>query len=253
MKKNFPRWVWVVLAVMLVLAAVYGFGFSPRKAGEATLDILAYAESDAMTIIDDGNALTFCPLFSTETKALIFYPGARVDYRAYTPLMYQIAQSGVPVVVVKMPLNFAVLAPNKADEFIEGTGFLCANEISEWYLGGHSLGGAMASQYAADHLDTVTGLVLWGSYPPENVALMRSQLKVLSIYGSLDLVSSMQEVTESRTQFPITAKFYGISGANHAQFGDYGLQPGDGEALIDPSEQWRIVTDLTLSFLFGME
>ena len=252
MKKiKIPRWSWIILTVA-VLIFVYFFIFSPVNAGEASLEILEYAENDVMKIIDDGETLTFCPYIPTQSKAMVFYPGARVDYHAYTPLMYQIAQAGIPVVVMKMPLNYAVLAPNSADEIIDSAYFPCENEISEWYVAGHSLGGAMAAQYAADNLDTVTGLILWGSYPGGNIDVVRSELEVLSIYGSKDMLSKMDEITASRSQFPVTATYYGISGANHAQFGDYGPQLGDGEALIEAPEQWRIVSELTLSFLLSI-
>lgn len=251
-KTKVPRWIWIPLAVVTVLVLVYFFVFSPIKAGEASVEILDYSDNDAMTIIDNGETLIFCPYLPSETKAMIFYPGARVDYHAYTPLMYQIAQAGIPVVVMKMPLNYAIFAPNSADEIIDSAYFPCENEISEWYLAGHSLGGAMAAQYAAENLDKVTGLILWAGYPAGNIDVTRSQLEVLSIYGSKDMLTKMDEVTASREQFPITATYYGISGANHAQFGDYGPQRGDGEALIEAPEQWRIVSDLTLSFLLSI-
>ena len=252
MKKiNVPLWAWLPEVVLVVLGLVYFSFFSPFKAREASMEILDYAENDAMMIIDDGDTLTFCPLFATETKGLIFYTGARVDYHAYTPIMYQIAQAGVPVVVVKMPLNLALFAPNKADQIIDSAYFPCENEITEWYIGGHSMGGFVAAQYASENLDTVKGLILWGSYPAESVDLSHSQLDVVSIFGSNDMVSDLEEIQNSRQQFPANARFYGISGANHAQFGDYGEQRGDGEALIAPSEQWRLVTDLTLQSMYS--
>jgi dienelactone hydrolase len=244
--------IWIGLGILLiVLVILLVIAFQPQKPEEASLEILALTENDALSVIDDNNTLTFCPLFATESKAIIFYPGGKVDYRAYTPTMYQIAQAGVPVVVVKMPLNMAFFGINRADDIIDAPVFICGNAITEWYVGGHSLGGAMAAQYASQNLDKVTGLILWGSYPGGSVDLTDSNLHVLSIFGSADLVSSYEEVDASREQLPLSAQFFGISGANHAQFGDYGLQSGDGEALISPSEQWRLVTDLTLQFMYS--
>lgn len=241
---------WIALGVVGALLLAIGIWLLPMRAGEASREILDYTQMDVMTVVDDGHSLTFCPLYPTETKAIIFYPGAKVDYHAYTPIMYQIAQAGVPVVVMKMPLNLAFFDPNAADDIIDAPYFICQNEISEWYVGGHSLGGAMAAQYAAENPDKITGLILWGSYPGSNLDLTNSSLRVLSIYGSADGLTSLAEIEESRSRVPLTSKFYGISGANHAQFGDYGVQSGDGEALIDPSQQWVLITDLTLSFLY---
>ena len=44
-------------------------------------------------------------------------------------------------------------------------------EIRHWYIAGHSIGGAMASQFASSHPDQAGGLILLGAhlfrgYPP---------------------------------------------------------------------------------------
>lgn len=247
MRKKQVRWWWIVLAIVLMLSAALVVWIQPMTAGESTLEILRAEPVEGMTITDDGSILTFCPLEPTTAQAVIFYPGARVDYRAYTPTLSQITQAGVPVVVMRMPLNFAFLALNRADEIINEGAFVCENEITDWYLGGHSLGGAMAAQYAADHQDEVTGLILWGSYPGSNLDLTDASLRVLSIYGSED--GGVEEIRSSQSRLPLDAVVHEISGGNHAQFGDYGIQAGDGEAVISPTEQWDIVAEQTLSFL----
>lgn len=48
--------------------------------------------------------------------ALIFYPGAKVEYTAYVPMFYTLAQQGVDCFVVKMPGNLAAFGMNKAEE-----------------------------------------------------------------------------------------------------------------------------------------
>jgi len=246
MKKKRIGW-WIALAILLMLTAALVIWIQPMTAGETTQAILNDAQQEGFSITDDGSILTFCPLEPTATQAVIFYPGARVDYRAYTPILSQITRAGVPVVVMKMPLNFAFLDLDRADEIIHEDAFLCENDVTDWYVGGHSLGGAMAAQYAADHQDQVTGLILWGSYPGSNLDLTDASLQVLSIYGSED--GGVEEIEVSQSRLPSDAGFFAIPGGNHAQFGDYGIQAGDGEALISPTEQWDTAADLTLSFL----
>ena len=54
-----------------------------------------------------------------ETDALIFYPGAKVEYTAYIPMLYQLAENGVDVFLIKMPCNLAFLGKNKATDMIK--------------------------------------------------------------------------------------------------------------------------------------
>ena len=42
---------------------------------------------------------------------------------------------------------------------------------------------------------------------------------------------------------PADTEWITIEGGNHAQFGDYGVQDGDGEATISAEMQWGYTTD----------
>lgn len=123
-------------------------------------------------------------------NAFIFYPGAKVEYTAYVPLLYQIAENGTDVFLMKMPCNLAFLGMNRADDIIRGY------EYEHWYLGGHSLGGAMAAAYAAEYLDNLDGLVLLAAYPKKS--LQSEGFSVLSLYGSEDGVLHMEKVEQGR-------------------------------------------------------
>ena len=162
-----------------------------------------------------------------EDAALIFYPGAKVEAAAYAPLLVQIAESGVDCFLVEMPLHVAFLGINAADRIIEDHAY------KNWVLAGHSLGGVAASSYAASHRDSVAGLVLLASYPTVELR----GLPVLSIYGDRDEVLNRDSYEKSRVLWPDGAEELVISGGNHAQFGGYGPQRGDGEAAITPEEQ----------------
>jgi len=119
--------------------------------------------------------------------------------------------------------------------------------IQTWSVGGHSLGGLAAANYAGKHLDEIDGLVFWASYPADD-SLSNSSLSVLSIYGSNDL-SGMEPYDKSRSQLPSDTQFILIEGGNHAQFGSYGPQAGDKPATISAEEQWAQATEATIKLL----
>lgn len=161
--------------------------------------------------------------------AFIFYPGAKVEYTAYVPLLYQIAENGTDVFLLKMPCNLAFLEMNRADDIIS------SYEYAHWYLGGHSLGGAMAAAYAAEHLDRLDGLVLLAAYPTKS--LQAEEFSVLSLYGSEDGVLQMEKMEQGRAYMPDDYTEICIQGGNHAQFGNYGAQKKDGVATLSREEQ----------------
>lgn len=164
-------------------------------------------------------------------NAFVFYPGAKVEYTAYVPLLYQIAENGTDVFLLKMPCNLAFLGMNRADDIIS------SYEYEHWYLSGHSLGGAMAAAYAAEHLDRLDGLVLLAAYPTKSLQV--EGFSVLSLYGSEDGVLQMEKVEQGRAYMPDEYTEICIQGGNHAQFGNYGAQKKDGVATLSREEQQR--------------
>lgn len=66
---------------------------------------------------------------------------------------------------------------------------------------------------------------------------------MLSIYGEQDGLSTLEDIEKSRLQFSRDATFVEIKGGNHAQFGLYGDQKGDGQAEIEPLEQQHQVIE----------
>lgn len=164
-----------------------------------------------------------------EDAALIFYPGAKVEYTAYVPLLYQLAAGGVDCFLIKMPCNLAFLGQNKAHAIID------VYSYEKWYLSGHSLGGAMAAIYAAGNIEKLDGLVLLAAYPTKD--LKAEHFSVLSLYGSNDGVLNRKKLSEGRERMPVDYLEICIEGGNHAWFGNYGEQKGDGEALISKEEQ----------------
>lgn len=164
-------------------------------------------------------------------NAFIFYPGAKVEYTAYVPLLYQIAENGTDVFLIKMPCNLAFLGKDRAEDIIKKYGY------DNWYLGGHSLGGAMAASFAAEHLNILDGLALLAAYSTKS--LQAEGFSVLSIYGSEDGVLNMDKVQEGRKDMPSEYTEICIKGGNHAQFGNYGKQKKDGAATVSSEEQQK--------------
>ena len=143
-----------------------------------------------------------------------------------------------------MPLNLAVFDPTAAADVVDSFPM-----IQNWAAGGHSLGGAMAANYAAANPGALDGLVLWASYPAESDSLRQSSLKVTSIYGSLDGLATGEKIDASRALLPEDTTWVEILGGNHAQFGSYGPQAGDNPATISAQKQLELVVEATLELL----
>lgn len=201
-----------------------------------------------MAVQQEGTRVVFTPTAITPQTGLILYPGARVDYRAYAPLAREIADAGFLVVIAKMPLNFAIFGVNQASEIMAAF-----PEIATWAIGGHSLGGAMAAQFAGDHLSMVKGLVLWAAYPAGNNDLSDSGLAVVSIYASNDGLATLADISASEQNLPFDTTYIEITGGNHAGFGWYGPQNGDGSASISKTEQQNQIVDATVALLRFIE
>lgn len=165
----------------------------------------------------------------------IFYPGAKVEHSAYLPLLERLSQKGVTCVLVKMPFNLAILDSNAADDV-----YSQFPEVENWYIGGHSLGGAMASDYYASHQNDLQGLILLAAYIYGDIPVEET----ITIYGSEDQVLDRSKIT-------YTENVYVISGGNHAQFGNYGEQSGDGNASISSKEQQNLTVEYILNFIHG--
>ena len=162
-------------------------------------------------------------------KAMIFYPGARVQHAAYSSLMKKLAEQGIDCFLVKMPLNLAIFGIHKADAIRKNYSY------DKWYLAGHSLGGAMAASYAEDTKQPLEGIVLLGAYPAKD--LSKKDFGLLSIYGSNDKVLNRTKYETNRKYWPAESKEVYIDGGNHAYFGNYHEQKGDGVAYIPQEEQ----------------
>ena len=227
-----------VLLLILIIGLATWIGTS-YKPGQLALNSLV---SDSKVQVSVDKDITFTPIGKEVTKGFILYPGAKVDAKAYAPLCKSIAERGYEVIIADMPLNFAMLSPNKAEKIIEEH-----KNIKSWVVGGHSLGGVAASKFAAKE-NLVDGVVLLASYP-SNDELKDLGKEVLSIWGSKDGVVNFTKLIESKNDLPEDTTYVEIEGANHAQFGDYGKQKGDHDALISEEKQLNITSDSIVELL----
>lgn len=228
----------VVVAVILIGCVIYIF--TPYKASE---NVAMYLSGEYMPMHDDGDSEEYQTVTVTKVgdsliavqaeepvAGMIFYPGGRVCYDAYVPLMYAFAERGVSCFLVKMPLNFAFLDINAADEVKA-----MYPDIESWYIGGHSLGGAMAANYVSKHTEEYAGLMLLGAYSVDD--LSETDLKVFLAYGTQDGVINRNLYASSLKNIPDGSNELIIVGGCHAYFGDYGKQYGDGHPSITAQEQ----------------
>ena len=229
-RKRTGRTIFLALGVLLALLAVVFFAYvnDYRHADETATALLS-----SPNIRQEGSLTILTPDAGKETgTGLIFYPGGKVEDTAYLPLLERIRAGGVTVVLVKMPFQLAVFDIHAADRV-----YGAVPSVSRWYLGGHSLGGAMASSYVAGNEDRLSGLILLGAYPVND-----SPIPTLCIYGS-------EDVQLDKSKLAGVANVLRIEGGNHAQFGNYGLQDGDGTATISREEQQSQAANAMLAFL----
>jgi hypothetical protein len=105
----------------------------------------------------------------------------------------------------------------------------------------------MAATYLSDNADDFDGLALLGAYSTSD--LSNTDLDVLSIYGSEDGVMNRKKYDANKGNLPNGFTEIVIEGGNHAGFGMYGTQDGDGESKIPTEEQIKITADAVLELI----
>jgi acetyl esterase/lipase len=242
MKRALRKFWWFFLVIPFLL--VGGFviwGETPLGPMDEALVAL---QSDAKVTVETGDWFVFRPLDVQPAAGFIFYPGGRVDARSYAPMARAIAEQGYLVVITPMPLSLAVLSPGRASQVIAAF-----PEVHHWAIGGHSRGGVMAANFAHQNPTLIQGLALWASYPTSSDNLSAQSIKVVSIYATLDGLSTGDKIDASRPLLPANTQWVAIQGGDHAQFGWYGDQPGDNPATISRKEQQDQIVAATVALL----
>lgn len=241
MKKKYRVLKIVLISVCVVILGFIGVFFAYvsnySHAREQAIDVMS---NSAVTVTTFEGGIAFgSPDAST---GFIFYPGGKVEDTAYAPLMEEIAAGEVFCVIAEMPYQLAVFRSNAAADIMSRY-----PEVKSWYIGGHSLGGAMAAYYAGKYPEQFEGLILLAAYSTAD--LSQSDLKTLLLYGSEDQVLNGENYEKYLGNLPSGYQEIAIEGGNHAGFGDYGLQKGDGEAAISAADQWKITSSAIIDFI----
>jgi hypothetical protein len=248
-RRRWLRWLaWGVVALVVAIAlVVVWWVLSYPEAAPGPLEVVRI--DPAVTVVEGDRTVSLHPAEGPGDTAVVFYPGAAVPPEAYLATWAPIvAEAGVSVYVPAMPLRLAILASGRADAVIADH-----PEVTTWWVGGHSLGGAMAAGYAGrSDPGALAGLVLWGAYATEGAALAeRDDLVVLSVGGSEDGLPTPTDIADRRDLLPSSTTFVELDGVTHAQFGAYGEQRGDGVARVDDEEARRAIADAVVPVLLG--
>ena len=225
-----------VIIGLLVAVLALGIGCviyinDDYRASEEAMAMIETPASEIHLIVDEEGRMIFEP--EEATAGVIFYPGGKVEAESYAPLLSALAKEGILSVLVPMPANLAVLDVDAAEGIVEHYG-----DVENWYMAGHSLGGSMAASYLSEQTDSdyFKGLILLAAYSTEDFSA--TDLNVLTIYGDQDKVLNKDKYEKNYINLPVDyTREEVIKGGNHAQFGDYGVQDGDGKAKISAKEQ----------------
>lgn len=221
-------------AIIVIGAACFAYLSIYTPAQDVTVEAFANSGGAKVSKFDSGYFVDG----NGDKTALVFYPGAKIDSKAYLPLMKKLADGGIDCFLLDVPMHMAIFDMNAADRITDNSNY------DTWIISGHSMGGIAAAKYACDH-DNVDGVVLLSSYPtsqlPESTAL-------LSIYGTEDNVLELKAYEESKKYFPSNSTEVVLDGGNHSQFGNYGDQTGDGTATISGEEQQSKTAKAILDF-----
>lgn len=220
------KWFTIIIIVLTVVGLVAVFNLKSYEPTDMALKALESSEN--VTVKNEKEWIEF----STDNVdgVVIYYPGGLVEPESYAGFGREVAELGYTVYIVKMTLNLAVLGKNNGLPLLEDSNVPV-------FVGGHSLGGVMASGFAAENKDRVAGVFFLASYPDEKGLLASLNIPSISITGTNDGVMNQEAYEKNSVYFSSNHKEYSIEGGNHAQFGSYGFQKGDIEATISEQKQ----------------
>lgn len=244
--RRIPGYAKALIAVVGVLLAIVvaGVVWAETPLGPTDEAMRALETGGGVTVEHTSSGWEFRSDGTTTDTGVIIYPGGRVDARSYSPLARALAERGYFVVITPVTLNLAVMSPNVGDRAREAH-----PDVTRWGIVGHSLGGAMAATHVANRPGAYSALVFLAAYPPDGTDLTEAVPTVVSVYGDRDGGLKMEKIVSTRPLLPEDTTFTEVAGANHAQWGAYGPQPGDLSATISAAEQLAFAVDAVVMAL----
>jgi len=231
--------IWLVAVGVLVAGVGVVYVGTPHRGTDA--GIAAVEADPSVTVTEQDGTYTLEPAARESTAGLVFYPGARVHPDAYVGSLAPLASdANVTVVIPKLRLNLAVLDQGAATPYVSDSA------VESWYVGGHSLGGAMACRYAARNPETVEGVVLYASYCDRDIS--GTGLTALSVTCSADTVLNGDTYGENRDNLPADATVRELP-LNHTQFGSYRGQRGDGPSPVSYATAHKRLANVTVAWV----
>ena len=228
----------IAIIIVFILIACFAIFYVNDYYHADKIAIDSLNANDNVSVVKTSNGLLLDG--PGNDTALIFYPGAKIEYTAYAPMFKDLSEKGIDCYLVEMPFNLAILGQNSADEIID------SGNYSHYFISGHSLGGAMAASYV-NSTNKTDGLILFASY-----STCKIEKPVLSIYGSEDKVLNKEKYSDSINFIDDNLTELEIKGANHAQFAYYGNQSGDGVAKISASSQQKQSASAIMEFIMAI-
>ncbi|WP_413381171.1 alpha/beta hydrolase [Alkalihalobacillus sp. 1P02AB] len=234
MFKIFNKKISLIAVTLLLLTIIIGaiIYLRPYPATQEALMVFQQ-KSDDYRIEQKNDWYKFEPTSDEIQSTIILYPGGLVKPESYSLLAEELALNQHRVFIIKMPLNLAFLGQDKANPIVD------KYQDEPIFIGGHSLGAVFASRFALEFEEKLDGVFFLASYPDKKGSLRSTSLPSILLTASEDKVINKKNLEQASDFFSKEHHHFIIEGGNHAYFGSYGQQSGDGESLISTEVQRR--------------
>ncbi|SDC57842.1 Alpha/beta hydrolase family protein [Pelagirhabdus alkalitolerans] len=224
--KIFKRFIIVLIIILIIFMGGYLF----LQLRTYSADEQANEAMQSSSVSTNNNTVIFEP--ENALANLVLYQGALVEPEAYAVFATMLQNKGIRVFIPEMPLNLAILNTSAFEDIKDAH-----PSEKQWWIGGHSLGGASASIYASENIEAIDGIFFLASYPSSGSDLSHIDQPVISLHATNDDIIDYDNYQDSMNLLPPHTNFIEIEGGNHSNFAHYGFQSGDGESTITREEQ----------------
>ncbi len=246
MKKRTKIILFSILAVVLLV--IGGGAYYIVQSAPVSETELSQAEIDTFSFEKKEGYLYFQSDHKNARTGIIIYQGARFEPLNYSRIANELQKMGYDVFISAMPFNWAFFNINLAGDIIDAY-----PQIDNWFVGGHSLGGAMASSFVQKHdIDSIKGMFFLASYPVSDFS--QTDIPMLYLFAENDGLVNEEDIKKAEANLSTSNanRVETIFGGNHSQFGNVKTQSGDNPATISGKEQQKEVVYLLDDWISGM-